>query len=85
MRRALRWDGLYPIGLPGPEALAELVAEISQARPAGDPFDVVVDLPPGDDPEPWARVGATWSVTDVGNHPGLARVRAVIDAGPASG
>jgi len=24
VRRALRWDGLYPVGLPGPEALAEL-------------------------------------------------------------
>ena len=85
VRRALHWDGLYPIGLPGPEALAELVGEIRQSRPAGDPFDVVVDLPPGDDPDPWARAGATWSVTDVGNHPGLARMRAVIDAGPAGG
>jgi alkanesulfonate monooxygenase SsuD/methylene tetrahydromethanopterin reductase-like flavin-dependent oxidoreductase (luciferase family) len=85
VRRALRWDGLYPIGLPGPEALADLVGEIRQSRPAGDPFDVVVDLPPGDDPDPWARAGATWSVTDLGSHPGLARVRDVIAAGPAAG
>ena len=83
VRRALRWDGLYPIGLPGPQALADLVGEIAQARPAGDPFDVVVDLPPGDDPDPWARAGATWFVTDVGSHPGLARMREVIEAGPA--
>src|SRR5580704_161981 len=41
VRRALRWDGVFPIGLPGPEALAELVGEIGQARPASDPFDVV--------------------------------------------
>ena len=33
VRRALRWDGLYPIGLPGPEALAELVGEIRPSRP----------------------------------------------------
>ena len=28
VRRALRWDGLFTIGLPGPEALAELAATI---------------------------------------------------------
>src|SRR5580693_9731240 len=83
VQRALRWDGIFPTHLPGPAELAELVGEISQARPAGDPFDVVVDLPPGDNPDPWARAGATWSVTDVGNHPGLARMREVIEAGPA--
>ena len=84
VRRALRWDGLYPVGLPGPEALAELVGEIRPARPAGDPFDVVVGLEPGDDPDPWERAGATWSVTDFGLQPSLARVREVIDAGPAA-
>ena len=66
--------------------MAELVGEIRQARPAADPFDVVVDLPPGDDPGPWARAGATWSVTDLGSHPGLARVREVIEPpGPPPG
>jgi hypothetical protein len=30
-----------------------------------------------------AKAGATRSVTDIGSHPGLARVREVIDAGPA--
>ena len=59
VRRALRWEGLFPTGLPGPEALAELVGEVRESHPAGDPFDVVVDIPPGDDVEPWARAGAT--------------------------
>ena len=31
LRRAARWDGLFPIDLPGPEALAEL------ARPRSPP------------------------------------------------
>jgi alkanesulfonate monooxygenase SsuD/methylene tetrahydromethanopterin reductase-like flavin-dependent oxidoreductase (luciferase family) len=83
VRRALRWDGLFPTGLPGPEALAELVSEIRAARPADDPFDVVVDLPPGQDSSPWARAGATWTVTDFGLQPTQAEVREVIDAGPA--
>ena len=31
IERALRWDGYFPTGLPGPEALAEVRAEIRQA------------------------------------------------------
>lgn len=82
VRRALRWDGLFPIGLPGPEALAELVGEAREARPAGDPFDVIVEIPPDDDPERWAQAGATWRVTFFGLEPTEARVREIIDAGP---
>jgi alkanesulfonate monooxygenase SsuD/methylene tetrahydromethanopterin reductase-like flavin-dependent oxidoreductase (luciferase family) len=83
LRRALRWEGLCPTGLPGPEALAELVGEVRESRPAGDPFDVVAGIPPGDDPEPWARAGATWTVTDFGMQPSRGEVRGVIEAGPA--
>jgi alkanesulfonate monooxygenase SsuD/methylene tetrahydromethanopterin reductase-like flavin-dependent oxidoreductase (luciferase family) len=82
IRRASRWDGVFPIGLPGPEALAELVGEIGQARPASDPFDVVVNVTPDEDPDPWVRAGATWTLTDFGRQPTRAQVRAVIDAGP---
>lgn len=82
IRRALRWDGVYPTRLPGPDAVAELTAEIRAARPADDPFDVVVGLAPDADPAPWERAGATWTVTDFGLQPTRARVRAVIDAGP---
>jgi alkanesulfonate monooxygenase SsuD/methylene tetrahydromethanopterin reductase-like flavin-dependent oxidoreductase (luciferase family) len=84
LRRALRWDGLFPINLPGPGELAELAAEVRAARPGGEPFDLVVDLPPGTDPTPWASAGATWLVTDFGSHPPLAEVRAAIEAGPAT-
>ena len=83
VRRAMRWDGLFPTGLPDPAALAELAAEVRAGRPDGAPFDIVVDLPPGDDPRPWADAGATWAVTDFGISPSLAEVRAAIDAGPA--
>jgi alkanesulfonate monooxygenase SsuD/methylene tetrahydromethanopterin reductase-like flavin-dependent oxidoreductase (luciferase family) len=82
VQRALRWEGVFPIGLPGPAALAELTNEIRESRPAGDPFDVVVDIPPGGDPRPWARAGASWIVTDFGMQPTQAGVREVIDAGP---
>ena len=82
VRRALRWDGLFVIGLPGPAELAELTAEIRAARAVGDPFDVIVELPPDADLGPWERAGATWAVTDFGLEPTEAWVRAVIDAGP---
>jgi alkanesulfonate monooxygenase SsuD/methylene tetrahydromethanopterin reductase-like flavin-dependent oxidoreductase (luciferase family) len=83
VRRALRWDGLFPIGMSGPNQLAELVGEVRQARPPGDPFEVVVEIPPEDDPQRWARAGATWRATFFGPEPTQARVRQVIDAGPA--
>ena len=61
LRRAARWDGLFPIELPGPEALAELAAEVRELREdPGAPFDLVVEIPPGTDPAPWEAAGATW-------------------------
>lgn len=83
LRRAVKWDGLFPIGMPGPDQLAELVDEARQARAASDPFDVIVEIPPDDDPQRWERAGATWRVTFFGPEPTQAQVRQVIDAGPA--
>jgi alkanesulfonate monooxygenase SsuD/methylene tetrahydromethanopterin reductase-like flavin-dependent oxidoreductase (luciferase family) len=81
VERALRWDGYFPTGLSGPEALAEVTAKIRQARPTGA-FDVVVDLPPDEYTGPWERAGATWAVTDFGLAPTRSEVLAVIDNGP---
>jgi alkanesulfonate monooxygenase SsuD/methylene tetrahydromethanopterin reductase-like flavin-dependent oxidoreductase (luciferase family) len=82
LRRAVRWDGIFPIELPAPEALTELVGEIAAQR--GDDqkrFDVVVDLEPGSVPDPWQRAGATWILTDFGPQPQATRVREVIKLG----
>lgn len=76
VRRAARFDGLFPIDLPGPEALAELAAEVP-----GPPFDIVVTNPPDTDPQPWVDAGATWCLTGFSNQPGLSEVRAAISAG----
>jgi alkanesulfonate monooxygenase SsuD/methylene tetrahydromethanopterin reductase-like flavin-dependent oxidoreductase (luciferase family) len=81
VRRAVRWDGLFPIELPGPDALAELVAETTEAR-GGQPFDIVAEIEPGDDPGPWQRAGATWVLTGFGRQPRLAEVRDAVAAGP---
>jgi alkanesulfonate monooxygenase SsuD/methylene tetrahydromethanopterin reductase-like flavin-dependent oxidoreductase (luciferase family) len=84
LRRAARWDGLFPIELPGPEALAELADEVRSLRNATDAgaFDLVIEISPGEDAGAWERAGATWVLTGFGPQPREAEVRAAIDAGP---
>jgi alkanesulfonate monooxygenase SsuD/methylene tetrahydromethanopterin reductase-like flavin-dependent oxidoreductase (luciferase family) len=86
VRRAARWDGLFPIELPGPDALEVLAAEVRslRAHDAG-PFDFVVEISPGDDVAPWQHAGATWVLTGFGRQPRETEVREVIDAGPGDG
>jgi len=78
VRRALEWDGLFPIDLPGPEALAELTEEVRAER-ADDGFDIVVTNEPDTDPAPWEAAGATWCLTGFGNQPRVAEVESAID------
>jgi alkanesulfonate monooxygenase SsuD/methylene tetrahydromethanopterin reductase-like flavin-dependent oxidoreductase (luciferase family) len=83
VRRASRLDGLFPVELPGPEALAQLAGEIAELRgPDAAPFDLVVTNGAGTDPQPWVDAGATWALTGFGPQPKLADVRAAIIAGP---
>jgi alkanesulfonate monooxygenase SsuD/methylene tetrahydromethanopterin reductase-like flavin-dependent oxidoreductase (luciferase family) len=83
LARAARWDGLFPIELPGPEGLAELVAEVRDLRGTdAGPFDFVIEFEPGGDPVPWEQAGATWALTSFGQTPGADDVRAAIAAGP---
>ena len=83
IRRAIRWDGVFPIELPGPDELAELAAEIRQERrPGAGPFDFVVEIEAGENPEPWGEAGATWVLTGFGRQPQIEQVRAAIAAGP---
>lgn len=82
VRRAARWDGLFPIEVPGPEQLAELVAEVDRARTDAGAFDHVIEIEPGADPGPWAAAGATWVLTSFGSQPREAAVREAIEGGP---
>ena len=78
LRRAARFDGLFPIDLPGPEALEELAGELRALRGPG-PFDLVAEHPPGADPAPWIEAGATWCLTAFGIQPTRAEVQQAID------
>ncbi len=79
VRRALKWDGVFPIDLPGPDELAELTSEVREARGDDDSFEIVVTNPAGTDPEPWEAAGATWCLTGFGPQPTVAEVEAAID------
>jgi len=82
VRRAARWDGLFPIDLTEPEELAELVAEVGDLRDgAPGPFDVVVTNPAGTGAAPWEAAGATWCLTGFGPAPTEGEVREAIAAG----
>jgi alkanesulfonate monooxygenase SsuD/methylene tetrahydromethanopterin reductase-like flavin-dependent oxidoreductase (luciferase family) len=82
LRRAARYDGLFPIDLPGPEALAQLADELRAMRKNDRPFDLVAESPAGTDPAPWVAAGATWCLTDFGRQPTRAEVEEAIEAGP---
>src|SRR4029453_14014552 len=90
MRRAARHQGFFPLGLDRPEQLAEIVADLAALRrEAGreptEPYDVVVALPPGDDPEPYAAAGATWWLVEFPwDAVSVDQVRGVIREGPAA-
>jgi alkanesulfonate monooxygenase SsuD/methylene tetrahydromethanopterin reductase-like flavin-dependent oxidoreductase (luciferase family) len=61
LRRAARYDGFFPANLEHPDQLSEVVASIAELRGHdAAPYDVVVGLPLGVDPVPFAEAGATW-------------------------
>jgi len=84
LRRAVRWDGLFPIELPNADALAVLADEVRALRApkAAGAFDLVVDLPTVEAIAPWQEAGATWVLTEFGSQPREAEVRSVIEDGP---
>ena len=83
VRRAARWDGLLPIEMPEPAALAMLVDEVRALRGGDlDGFDVIAEISAGGDVRPWEDAGASWVLTGFGPQPREADVREAIDRGP---
>jgi alkanesulfonate monooxygenase SsuD/methylene tetrahydromethanopterin reductase-like flavin-dependent oxidoreductase (luciferase family) len=89
LRRAARYQGFFPLGVDHPEQLAEIVADLLGLRGEADgdstePYDLVVALPPGDDPAPYVPAGATWWLVEFPwDAVSVDQVRAVIRDGPA--
>jgi alkanesulfonate monooxygenase SsuD/methylene tetrahydromethanopterin reductase-like flavin-dependent oxidoreductase (luciferase family) len=83
LQRAARHDGVFVIDIE-PSECATVVAELAVVRGDGlEHYDVVVHAAAGQDPEPWARAGATWMLTTFDPFSvSPALVRAAIDEGP---
>ncbi len=75
LERAARWDGFFPIELPGPDALAEAADALRALRGDLDGYDLVVDMPAGTDVAPWEAAGATWCLTELWPDPDARRGR----------
>ncbi len=63
LRRAARFEGLFPVQVSEPEQLAEMVVQVAQHRAEAGltgPYEVAIDTPAGDDPGRWEEAGATW-------------------------
>jgi alkanesulfonate monooxygenase SsuD/methylene tetrahydromethanopterin reductase-like flavin-dependent oxidoreductase (luciferase family) len=88
LRRAVRYQGFFPVGLEDPDQLAEVATELERMRPergSGESgsFDLVAEFDPGTDPAPYAAVGATWGlVAFAWDSLSVDQVRGVIRDGP---
>jgi alkanesulfonate monooxygenase SsuD/methylene tetrahydromethanopterin reductase-like flavin-dependent oxidoreductase (luciferase family) len=73
--RAARWQGVFPLGLPGPQAVAEI------RRIVGPGKDIAVE---GDNrsAQEWENGGATWWLRRLPADLAISQLEAVIDAGP---
>ncbi len=84
LRRAARYQGFFPVNLGHADQLAEAVAAIAGLDPAA-PYDIAVGLPPGTDPAPYARAGATWWLPEFDPATvSLDQVRGMLRDGPAT-
>jgi alkanesulfonate monooxygenase SsuD/methylene tetrahydromethanopterin reductase-like flavin-dependent oxidoreductase (luciferase family) len=86
LRRAARHDGCFPVNLEHPDQLAEVVVTITDLRQhTTTPYDIAVALPPGTDPAPSAKAGATWWMAEFPPEAvSVEEVRGALRDGPAA-
>ena len=84
LRRAARFDGLFPIELT-PDQIADVLGRIASLRGGLDGFEVASGGDPGDDPSPYAAAGVTWWMTGFDPGATVAEVGRVVEAGPPGG
>jgi alkanesulfonate monooxygenase SsuD/methylene tetrahydromethanopterin reductase-like flavin-dependent oxidoreductase (luciferase family) len=86
LRRAAKYEGIFPVKVDDPDQLAEIVSTVGQLRAengASGPYDVAVGGPPERDPAPYAAAGATWwMVTFDWRSLSIDQIRGVIKDGP---
>jgi alkanesulfonate monooxygenase SsuD/methylene tetrahydromethanopterin reductase-like flavin-dependent oxidoreductase (luciferase family) len=82
VRRAARYDGLFPIDVDA-DGLARMLDIVVTERGSLDGFDVAVLAAPGADLEAMATLGATWAMWSFLPGEPIADILPVILAGPA--
>jgi alkanesulfonate monooxygenase SsuD/methylene tetrahydromethanopterin reductase-like flavin-dependent oxidoreductase (luciferase family) len=75
LRRAARWQGVFPLGLPGPEAVGEIRRSIG---PVGEIAVEAGDYPSAE----WERNGATWWFRRLPSDGSIGDLEGLIDVGP---
>lgn len=75
LQRAARWHGVFPLGLPGPGAVAEITRVVGR----GKDIAVPADQHPARE---WDKAGATWWLQRVPPDRPASDPEALIDAGP---
>lgn len=86
LRRAARFDGLFPVGAT-PERLAEMASSVGRLRGSLDGFDVVAEVGPDADEDHVRRlaaVGATWVLRSLPVDVTVAEVRRLAATEPAA-
>jgi hypothetical protein len=83
LRRAARFQGVFPVNVREPDQLAEVVAGVAEHRePDAGALDVVLGMKPGTDPRPYEAVGATWWLEAFPVGSTVDEVRATLRSGP---
>lgn len=94
LRRAVRWNGMFPLGRDGdltPGDIAAINAAIASHRTSSAPFDLIAQgTTSGDDPAadaaivaPFAAAGATWWLESINtNYGGIDQISTRIRRGP---
>ncbi len=87
LRRAARFEGIFPIEVATPDDLREIVSAVQGVRAevgATGAYDVAVGGPPGTDPTGFEKAGATWWMAGFSPYDLRAEeVRSVLRDGPA--
>ena len=90
LRRAARYDGVFPIkpGAPlTPAEIEQLLADIASFRaeegvPSAQPFDVVLTGAVPHELDSLARAGVTWWLASVDHHGAAGEIDRMVDQGP---
>jgi alkanesulfonate monooxygenase SsuD/methylene tetrahydromethanopterin reductase-like flavin-dependent oxidoreductase (luciferase family) len=82
IRRASRFDGLFPVGASA-EQLEAMLRSIKEERGSLDGFDVAMIEEPESDVEVLANLGVTWLLRSIGEGKTAERARELISKGPA--